>query len=245
MTPYYKYLRDIVAQIRRRLLYAARHSMPQMPYGERVMIIAPHPDDETFGAGNYICSLLAHGSRVKVVVLSSGERSLGDGFDEAEVGRKRESVCIQATSILGLSKEDIVFLRQPDGHVLTSADMVTQLQREIEVWQPDMVLTPGLTEVWSDHVNTADVVLRIMSDKYRVYHYWIWTWYYNKWPIYGQGSYCHHGRTYRNLKNMGVDVYLNSFTQDGVHLIGELPRQLLNSIRQDDELFCLMTVDKK
>ncbi|MDE6670046.1 MAG: PIG-L family deacetylase, partial [Muribaculaceae bacterium] len=180
MTPYYKYLRDSVAWIRCRLLYALRHFMNQMPYGDRVMIVAPHPDDETFGAGGYICSLLAHGSKVRVVVLSSGGRSLGDSFDNAEVGRQRENLCRRATSVLGLEEDDVVFLRQPDGYVLTDTNKVEQLRHEIDTWEPDILLIPGLAEVWPDHVNTSEIVLRIAPNNCMVYHYWVWTWYYIK-----------------------------------------------------------------
>ncbi|MDE5876093.1 MAG: PIG-L family deacetylase [Muribaculaceae bacterium] len=245
MTPYYKYLRDSVAWARCRVLYSLRHFMSQMPYGKRVMIVAPHPDDETFGAGGYICSLLARRSKVRVIVLSSGGSSLGDSYDKAEVGRQRERLCLEATSILGLRDEDVIFLRQPDGNVLADTDSIEQLRHEIEIWRPDIVLTPGFTEVWPDHVNTADIVLQIVEDTCMVYHYWIWTWYYNIMPMFGHGYYYNNGRSHGYLKRKAIDIYLNSLTQDGDLWIGRLPLLLLNSIRQDDEIFCCMTVERR
>lgn len=244
MTPYYKYLRNSVAWVRCRLLYSLRHFMRQMPYGKRVMIIAPHPDDETFGAGGYICSLLAQGSSVRVVVLSSGGRSLGNSYDNVEVERQREYLCLKATAILGLRDEDVIFLRQADGNVLADKDSVEQLRREIKIWSPDIVLTPGLAEVWPDHVNTANVVLRIVDNTCRVYHYWIWTWFYNKLSMFGHECYCNDGRSYSYLKKKAVDVYLYSLTQDGYSWSGSLPPLLIDSISRNYEIFCSVTAYK-
>ncbi|MBD5311917.1 MAG: PIG-L family deacetylase [Bacteroides sp.] len=243
MTPYYyRYLRDCVARIRSQLLYAACHFMPQMPYGKRVMIVAPHPDDETFGAGAYICSLLANGSKVRVVVLSSGGRSLGDSDDSTEVERQRELLCLRATSILGLGEDDVVFLRQPDGSVLTDSDMVGQLRYEVESWKPDMLLSPGFGEVWSDHINTAKVVLHIANNNCMVYHYWVWSWYYNTLSWYGR-MYCNIGsRSCCSVKQKAVDVYIKSKRSDGNVWSGNLPMLLIKCIRQDNEIFCKMTV---
>src|ERR1051325_3837894 len=40
---------------------------------QRVLVIAPHPDDETIGAGGLIQQALAQGSLVKVVVVTNGD----------------------------------------------------------------------------------------------------------------------------------------------------------------------------
>jgi LmbE family N-acetylglucosaminyl deacetylase len=45
---------------------------------ERVLVLAPHPDDETLGAGGVLQRVLARGGRARVVVLTAG-----DGYIEA------------------------------------------------------------------------------------------------------------------------------------------------------------------
>jgi LmbE family N-acetylglucosaminyl deacetylase len=45
------------------------------PPGERVIVIAPHPDDETLGCGGTIRLLLEGGKRLKVVFLTSGDKA--------------------------------------------------------------------------------------------------------------------------------------------------------------------------
>ena len=45
------------------------------PFGERALVLAPHPDDETLGCGGTIRLLLVANKRVKVVFLTSGEQA--------------------------------------------------------------------------------------------------------------------------------------------------------------------------
>lgn len=52
----------------------------QIPAGERLMVIAPHPDDETLGTGGLIQRVLRQRGRVQVVLLTAG-----DGYIEAVV----------------------------------------------------------------------------------------------------------------------------------------------------------------
>ncbi len=51
--------------------------------GERLLVIAPHPDDETLGAGGLVQRVLARGGRARVVILTAG-----DGFVEAVAGAR-------------------------------------------------------------------------------------------------------------------------------------------------------------
>ncbi len=45
------------------------------PPGERVLVLAPHPDDETFGCGGTIRLLLSAGRQVRVIFLTSGDKA--------------------------------------------------------------------------------------------------------------------------------------------------------------------------
>ncbi len=43
--------------------------------GEKVLVFAPHPDDETIGCGGIIASHYRHGDPVKVIILSNGDKA--------------------------------------------------------------------------------------------------------------------------------------------------------------------------
>ena len=57
---------------------AAPLPAPQIDPSERLLVIAPHPDDETLGAGGLIQRVRANGGEVRVVLITAG-----DGFVEA------------------------------------------------------------------------------------------------------------------------------------------------------------------
>jgi LmbE family N-acetylglucosaminyl deacetylase len=94
----------------------------------RVLIFAPHNDDETLGAGAFIKMALKNGCIVKLVMVTNG-----DGFSDAvkiedlkanpkpsdyiEFGYARQKETIAAMKVFGLSEKDIVFLGYPDGGV--------------------------------------------------------------------------------------------------------------------------------
>lgn len=41
--------------------------------GKRILIVAPHPDDEVLGCGGTICKLIEAGNQVSILYLSSGD----------------------------------------------------------------------------------------------------------------------------------------------------------------------------
>jgi LmbE family N-acetylglucosaminyl deacetylase len=61
-----------------RALSNAAHGSLVIGRGERLLVIAPHPDDETLGAAGLVQRVVAHAGSVRTVVVTAG-----DGFVEA------------------------------------------------------------------------------------------------------------------------------------------------------------------
>jgi len=92
---------------------------------DRVLVLAPHPDDEVLGCGGTIQKALAQHVPVKVVFLTSGDANewsfaLYRGHPVIEpsaalaMGRVRVSEAVAADRLLGLSTNALVFLGYPD-----------------------------------------------------------------------------------------------------------------------------------
>src|SRR5262245_55293260 len=93
--------------------------------GARVLVFAPHPDDEVLGAASLIRRVVEGDGSVRVVFLTSG-----DGFaagvahethsphptadDYRWYARKREQEAVRSLAILGVGRDQIVFLGFPD-----------------------------------------------------------------------------------------------------------------------------------
>ncbi|NYB52694.1 MAG: PIG-L family deacetylase [Methanobacteriaceae archaeon] len=81
---------------------------PTLTESDRVLIIAPHPDDEVICNGGLIHYCVENKIPVKAVIITDGD----DGKTSPLI-RYNESV--NGTSILGLSEENVIFLGYRDG----------------------------------------------------------------------------------------------------------------------------------
>jgi LmbE family N-acetylglucosaminyl deacetylase len=99
---------------------------PLLSKNTRLMVFSPHPDDESLAAAGLVQRVLRLGGAVKVVFMTSGdgfpegvEKEMGIGRPTADdyrnYGKVRKKEARQALHILGLKKQDIVFLNFPDG----------------------------------------------------------------------------------------------------------------------------------
>ncbi|MFZ1431665.1 MAG: PIG-L family deacetylase [Geminicoccaceae bacterium] len=72
--------------------------------GRGVVVVAPHPDDESLGCGGLIAACCAHGIEVRLLVLSDGTGSHPNSrrYPADRLRDLREAELEQATSILGL-----------------------------------------------------------------------------------------------------------------------------------------------
>ena len=80
-------------------------------FGTRVLILAPHPDDEINIAGNMILTLSAAKAEIFVAYSTNGD------FEQSADVRAREAV--DALKILGVPRDKIIFLGYGDGHKLS------------------------------------------------------------------------------------------------------------------------------
>jgi LmbE family N-acetylglucosaminyl deacetylase len=97
----------------------------QVPQRLRLMVFAPHPDDETLGGGGLIQRVLAQGGTVRIVVVTNGDgyvdgvrhevkRARTSTSDFIEYGKRRHDEAVRALERLGLQTSDAVFLGFPD-----------------------------------------------------------------------------------------------------------------------------------
>lgn len=149
------------------------------------MVIAPHPDDETFGCGGTMALMRAAGVPVSVIFLSRGEASHVDCCETpmAKVGAIRERSAERALSLLGLEVKDIYWLGLADRGFVRKGqegfDRVVRSLRELIVGlAPGMVISPYYLDVLPDHEACAEMVREAMegqeSCEQMFYPVWMW-----------------------------------------------------------------------
>ena len=88
-----------------------------------ILVISPHPDDESIGCGGTIQRHIAEGDVVQVELLTSGEKG-GHDLSAADVAKVREQEAIAAAAILGVNH--VEFYREPDGDLRARRSLVSR-----------------------------------------------------------------------------------------------------------------------
>lgn len=93
--------------------------------GDRILLLAPHPDDEVIGTAGIIQRALKAGAKVKVACFTNGENNelAFIVYEKRITFRKKEFLYMggvraketeKAAKYLGLKAEDVIFLGYPD-----------------------------------------------------------------------------------------------------------------------------------
>ncbi len=134
--------------------------------GARVLVLAPHPDDESLGCGGSLALHANNSDPIKVVFLTDGvwgEES--HAHDPEEYMRLRESEASKACEILG--GMEFEFWRIPDRQ-LAEAHPIWRLCELIETFKPSLIYAPSPMETHPDHRAAAalawEAVQRLKCD---------------------------------------------------------------------------------
>jgi LmbE family N-acetylglucosaminyl deacetylase len=144
----------------------------------RVVVLAPHPDDETLGAGGTLAAWAADGLPVLVVAVTDGEGSHPGSptLTPAELADRRHDERRRALAALGLPGATVLRAGLPDGDVAAHRDRLrTYLFRVVE--PGDTVLAPVPGDGHPDHDAVAEVARDAATHRgAAVWRYAVWLW---------------------------------------------------------------------
>jgi len=129
----------------------------------KVLVIAPHPDDESIGCGGAICLHVKRGDRVSAVFLTSGELGLKH-LPAKKAWQIREKEAAKAAEVLGLTAT--TFLRKPDWYLGDHIkDAAADLKPILTSIAPDLIYLPHEGEWHPDHKAAAPIVRAALGRK--------------------------------------------------------------------------------
>jgi LmbE family N-acetylglucosaminyl deacetylase len=142
----------------------------------RLLVVAPHPDDETLGCGLLIQQVLASGGAVRVLLLTDGDnnpwpqryieqRLRIDTAGRQRWGQRRRSEAARAAACLGLPESAMQAMGWPDMGLTAKLrdDMpatVAALREPLQAFAPDLICCPNLSDRHPDHA-AAHVLCRL------------------------------------------------------------------------------------
>ena len=143
----------------------------------RLLVVAPHPDDEVLGVGGISAMLGSRGCSQAVLALTDGEASHpGSTFDRVELAERRAHETAEALRTLLGSQPQIERLRLPDGG-LSGAEARLQgeisSRLELDTW----CLAPFRHDGHPDHEAAGRAAARACRERgARLLEYPIWMW---------------------------------------------------------------------
>lgn len=149
----------------------------------RILVIAPHPDDETLGCGGLILQARELGRQVRIVIVSDGAQgSTASAQPTPNLVKTRQQEALCATSRLGIDANAVIFLNLPDGALSSCAsELDLKLSEQISAFLPDLILSPYEKENHPDHRAIAESVNRLrkthantMECRWVEYPVWFW-----------------------------------------------------------------------
>lgn len=145
-----------------------------------MLVLAPHPDDETIGCGGTIALHRKFGDPVHAIFLTAGTSGDPTGLiDKAVYAALREREARAAAQVLGI--EGLEFWGFPDNYEVTEHDVaaiVPRLKEAIDRFQPDVIYAPHRLEQHSDHHAVALIVeaaLPTLTRRPAVFGYEVWS----------------------------------------------------------------------
>jgi LmbE family N-acetylglucosaminyl deacetylase len=149
-----------------------------------VLVLAPHPDDESLGCGGLIAECCGRARPVHVAVLTDGTGSHPDSkmWPPARLKALREQEAQSAVAALGLSPDRISFLGLPDTRAPTTGAAFTAASARIAELA-GMIGAQTICATWQhdphcDHEAAASLAAaasRITGLRHLAYPVWGWT----------------------------------------------------------------------
>lgn len=125
---------------------------PSQLRGERLLVLAPHPDDEVIACGGLLALHLRERRAVRIVVATDGA--------EAGMGELREEESHRGVARLG-EGATLVFLRFPDRAL--GDDAAERLREQLLDFRPDLILVPSPVEIHPDHLALSRVFCELVQ----------------------------------------------------------------------------------
>jgi LmbE family N-acetylglucosaminyl deacetylase len=171
--------------------------IPKFDSSSRLMLFAPHPDDEALACSVILQQAVRAGAAIRIVYVTDGDdnpwpqRALErkwrlSASDRKRWGKLRRAEALAALRVLDIHPADVQFLALPDQGLtdLLLCDChsaLTRLTQVIGDWSPTDILAPSLSDIHPDH-NAVAVMMRLLSTDFLT-------------PGVSQWNYLVHGRS--------------------------------------------------
>lgn len=162
-----------------------RSAMVWEPGAEKVLVLAPHMDDETIGCGGTLALHARRGAQITVMFLTDGRNGSSEInalYGEERQRRQQELIEIRTTearaALQRLGVDRMICLDAEDGALSRCAWAAEKLREVLLKLRPEIVYVPFYLEEHADHRAASQVLLDAAAGaslEFQCAGYEVWT----------------------------------------------------------------------
>lgn len=127
---------------------------------QRILIVAPHPDDEVIGCAGTLKLHQQFGDEVCVLYATDGRRSRAQGLSSAAMATRREQEADVALRLLQISCAHWLGLYEGEW---TADQFATLLEPILRSFQPHVIYAPSLIDYHPEHRSVAQALAQTLA----------------------------------------------------------------------------------
>lgn len=149
---------------------------------KRILVLAPHPDDDVFGCGGTLKKIADGGGNITVAYFCDGSGGGTAAVRKEEAKKSAEILGIQkparhASQLAGVAGGQ-VFFGYPDGKLASGTSVIKALSDLIKDINPDIIFVPSFLDNHPDHRVVNEILINVLSaGKFNgeIWAYEVWT----------------------------------------------------------------------
>lgn len=151
-----------------------------MREAQRLVVVAPHPDDEILGCGGLLAMHVARGAPLLLVGVTDGEKSHAGvpGADPQTLAAQRAAERLEGARRLGVAADHVVTLRLPDGALAAHAHRLAAALQSL-LAPTDLLVSTWRHDGHPDHDATGLAAARasaLVGCRHLEAPVWLWNW---------------------------------------------------------------------
>ncbi len=152
--------------------------LEDLPSNQKVLILAPHPDDDCFGLGGTMAKIAQNSGTTTVAYFCDGSGGVESGagnFDKNLIEIRKKEAKISG-EILRVKEQ--VFFGYHDGSLASSMASTKALSDLIKRVQPDIIFVPSFLDNHPDHRVVNEILINALTNidaGLEIWAYEIWT----------------------------------------------------------------------
>ena len=121
----------------------------------RVLVVAPHSDDETLGAGGTLLKLKEEGHTIAWLNVTMAKEEYGQS---KEFVSKREKEIVQVQKAFGFDRFFNLELKPAGLDVMAQSELISLFSAVFREYEPEIVFMPYSRDIHSDHRIVSDMI---------------------------------------------------------------------------------------